>query len=567
VICTRHRDPDVELPVNMTVLTPQMMEESNIKNIADVAALIPGVEFDFFSRVGSGVYTNIIIRGVTDRHGSATGMFLDDVALPAARSNTFGRALPFYFDLDRIEVLRGPQGTLLGADTQGGAVKFYSTPPSLTTFSGQAHAELATTARGDPSYEAGAAAGGPLVPDVLGFRVSAWYRTDGGYVNLVSPFTCQTPNDHCAVLDPSSNNTPSDSRCETPGDHCTVLDANSNKITSESLHAALNFTPDGSLMIIPSMSYESAKARDSPAFFTYLSDPGNGVLNNGSLRPQPFSDSFYLGSVRISMDVGRTALESVSAYYHRAGDLVVDDTESVKWGLPGVGWGNPLGPAYPASYADAVTTYTQLRQTMYSQELRLSPSENDAPLTWLASLFYANTRDTEAYHVVAQSIPRFGGAPLDSYNSTTTVQNQLAALGQATWLISRVTTLSAGVGQARSTIQLLHPASAVPSRRGHASCTFSSPTPWMTTLCVGPGRLRRRCRRRARRTFESAVAYPWTRLELRGGGETGPVGRAGAPRRTASMPSGTTARSQPATACLPRAGRAVSNGFGRGRRN
>src|SRR5215469_3602312 len=110
-------------PVNVRLLDPQTLQDSGIKGLADVGALIPGVDFGFFSSVGSGIYTDLIIRGVTDRHGSTTALFFDDIPLPAARSNTFGRALTPYFDLAGIEILSGAQGPLLGADTQGGAVR------------------------------------------------------------------------------------------------------------------------------------------------------------------------------------------------------------------------------------------------------------------------------------------------------------------------------------------------------------------------------------------------------------------------------------------------------------
>src|SRR5215472_2953761 len=138
-------------PVNVRSLDATTLQDSGIKGLADVGALIPGVDFGFFSSVGSGVYTDIIIRGVTDRHGSTTALFFDDIPLPAARSNTFGRALTPYFDLKGIEILSGPQGPLLGANTQGGAVRFVPRPPDLESFGGLARAEWATTRRGDPS--------------------------------------------------------------------------------------------------------------------------------------------------------------------------------------------------------------------------------------------------------------------------------------------------------------------------------------------------------------------------------------------------------------------------------
>jgi outer membrane receptor for Fe3+-dicitrate len=410
-------------PVNVRLLDPQTLRDSGIKGLAEIGALIPGVDFGFFSSVGSGVYTDIIIRGVTDRHGSTTGLFFDDIPLPAARSNTFGRALTPYFDLAGIEILSGAQGPLLGADTQGGAVRFVTRQPDLETYSGFAHAEWAWTERGDPSYEVGAALGGPLVKDVLGFRLSAWYRSDGGYVDLVNPFACSTSGP------------------------CTIVDENSNALTSESFRAALTWQVSD-IKITPALDYTSSRSGDSPAFYTYLSNPGAGQLYNGSLIPQPFNDSFWLGSLKVTDDLAWAELESVTAYYHRKGDLIVDDTESMKWGplvppgTPPIGWGNPLGPAFPVSYSNLVATYTQLRQDMFSQELRLvSPIRKEA-LTWNAGISYVNTRDTEAYRVVGEFIPRFG-SPLDLAASTTTVPQRLAAFGQVSRTFGRTTVRAA----------------------------------------------------------------------------------------------------------------------------
>ena len=399
-------------PVAVRLLDPQTLEDLGIKGLPDVGALIPGVDFGFFSSVGAGVYTDIIIRGVTDRHGSSTGLFFDDIPLPAARSNTFGRALTPYFDLKGIEILSGPQGPLLGANTQGGAVRFVPRQPDLESFGGLARAEWAMTARGGPSYEAGLALGGPLVPGVLGYRLSAWYRSDGGYVSLVNPFQC----------------TPS---------ACTILNPNANSLTNENFRGALTYRV-AEVEITPALEYTTARSGDSPSFYTYLSNPGAGQLYNGSLIPQPFSDRFYLASVKVSANLRWAELESVSAYYDRQGDLTVDDTESQKWADPETGWGNPLGPAYPVSYDNLVTTYTRLRQNMFQQELRLVSPIREAGVTWNAGVAYVNTHDTEAYRVVGQYVPIVGG-PLDLPGSTTTVEDRFAFYGQLSETLRRIT--------------------------------------------------------------------------------------------------------------------------------
>jgi len=108
--------------------------------------------------------------------------------------------LPKTFDLDRVEVLRGPQGTLFGAGSEGGTVRYIMTQPSVTTESTYVRGESSYTEYGDPSYELGIAHGAPIVEDVLGYRASIWYRRDGGWINDVNDTTG-------AITQPNANYT------------------------------------------------------------------------------------------------------------------------------------------------------------------------------------------------------------------------------------------------------------------------------------------------------------------------------------------------------------------------
>lgn len=101
-------------------------------------------------------------------------------------------ALPQAFDLQRVEVLRGPQGTLFGAGSEGGTVRYITTPPSLTQTSVYSRDEVSDTQGGAPSYEAGVAAGTPIINGKLGVRATVWYRHDGGYIDLIDPVSLAT---------------------------------------------------------------------------------------------------------------------------------------------------------------------------------------------------------------------------------------------------------------------------------------------------------------------------------------------------------------------------------------
>ena len=420
VTATRREEWADKVPISMAVWTQEAMEASGVKSMTEIGALTPGVELDFDSITGSADYTNLVIRGVTARHGTTTGVYIDDSPVPAARGDTFARSFPWVFDLDRVEVLRGPQSTLLGQGTLGGAVRFIMSQPSLTSFSGRVRAELSITMRGDPSYEAGAAVGGPLITDVLGFRASAWYRSDGGFVDRIDPFT----------------NVP--------------VERNANRLLSKSARVALTWAPTGALRITPSLDYESFGIRDTPVFYVSLSSPAAGELRNGMLTQQPYNDSFYLAAVQLSEGFGGADLSAVSSYFHRTAAVTID-------------W----GPDYPASYADAATLPVDFRQRMFSQEIRLTSADPNAVLTWIAGGFYSAEHKSEASRIVAAM-----GA-VENANATVSDHAQLEGFGQIGLRMTKRLIANAGVRIGRTSYGAV--TEAPPVIRADAAETWVAP--------------------------------------------------------------------------------------------
>jgi outer membrane receptor protein involved in Fe transport len=279
--------------------------------------------------------------------------------------SNFGDAFPMTFDLDRIEVLRGPQGALLGEGTEGGAIRFTHNQPSLTTFTGQARAEVATTRYGAASHEAGLAGGGPLVEDKLGFRASVWERMDGGYIDRVNPFTG-------AVVDP-----------------------NSNTQRSKSIRAALTWAPTASVRITASEMYQSISLHDTPVFYEYLSKPPQGIFRSGRLVRQPADDTFYLSDLKVTANLPFGTLSSDTSYFHRTATAVADITTIYCW--VGGYCHNPLGREYPSSYTNALSSVVDLNGRTFIQELRLISPSPGGRFTWLVGAQYSNTSqgDTE----------------------------------------------------------------------------------------------------------------------------------------------------------------------------
>jgi hypothetical protein len=386
---TRGQEPLSRVPVDMAVWTEEAMEVSHIKGMAQLGALTPGVGFAF-SGVGGDFYTHLDIRGVTNRSGATVGLYVDDSPIPPSRAATYLFSFPLTFDLDRVEILRGPQTVLLGDHCQAGAIRFLANQPSLTASTGSFRAEWGTTEHGSQSYEAGGAVGGPLVTDVLGFRVSGWFREDGGYVDRVDPVTGA------------------------------ILDANSNRYLNKVVRGAVTFAPNADVQVTPSLLYQSTRVRDTSSFDATVSDPGQGIFRNPSPVQQPFEDSYYLASLKLTARLPAADFSAVASYFDQTGSAslsaLLEPDASDRFGL---------------------------KQRSYSAEVQLSSSaEPDATLSWISGV---SASGQHAHNPVW---------PAGVYSDdVSTEQSQVATFGQIALKMTKRLTVSAGVRIGRSRFQ------------------------------------------------------------------------------------------------------------------
>ena len=396
-------------PISVQVLSPADIDVLGIKGISDIAAQIPGIEYDFSSQWGPGILTNVAIRGINSNVGtSTTGIYIDDVPIQARNAN-FGNPYPVTFDLARIEILRGPQGTLFGAGAEGGAIRFISQNPSLTSVTAVYRGELSQTDHGGVSFESGAAVGGPLLDGRLGGRVTAWYRAEGGYIDHVDPLTGAT------------------------------VEHNANRTASKALRLALAFAPAEALLITPSFAYQATQIYDTPVFYTDLSNPAAGLLQNGKLLRQPAKDGFSVGSLKLEQGLGSYRLSSVSSYFDRTGTSTLDTTNEAGVYYYG-GFGNPLGPAFPTSYLQAVPTSLELHQSVLAEEVRLASTE-DARVRWVGGLFYSSARQRDVRDTYAQTAPANPGLYLNDY----TIDTLLSGFGNIDIVLPRRWRLNVGI--------------------------------------------------------------------------------------------------------------------------
>lgn len=402
VVTAQRRQENIQqVPISINALTQAQMAEAGIKNISDLAAATPGLQFS--TPVAPSTITTVNIRGINANTGPATvGIYLDDSPLGTRLSplGDIGGPLPLISDLDRVEVERGPQGTLFGAGAEGGAVRFIANEPSLTEYSGDAEGQWSDTEYGAPSYEYSGAAGGPIEEDTLGFRASAWYRRDGGYVNLVDPLP-------------------------TPGPDNAVTASDINRDYEEAFRAAFEYKVDG-IKITPAAYYQSVDKDDSGRFYPAYSDVSAGEYNDAAFLPEHQIDRWLLPTLKIEAGLPFADMTFVSSYLHR--DITVtndfgDCFVCFNNGTPGSpynngsSYGNPLpappsGSDVPTSVDDAAPSVEGQRNQAYTQELRFASNHPDAFITWVGGVFYdvrkqEDYQDTSQLAVAAAGIPVF----------------------------------------------------------------------------------------------------------------------------------------------------------------
>lgn len=266
-------EPISRVPMSITAQTQKDLDQLDIKTGQDLSRVVPALNIGPTGPAG----TNISIRGITSSNGAATtGIYLDDSALQTRTLVGIvtggGVFLPQLFDLERVEVLKGPQGTLYGGSSEGGTVRFITPEPSLTQYSGYAKAEANTINYGGPGGEFGAAFGGPIVNDTIGFRASAWGRKIGGWI------------DHVDWRDASS-----------------TVASDTNSEVQQAYRVALKIAPTDSLTITPAFYYGSDRKKDSDSFYLPIpsfTTPAFGTLvstgrpiANGGLLPAGYTPS------------------------------------------------------------------------------------------------------------------------------------------------------------------------------------------------------------------------------------------------------------------------------------
>ncbi|HVP33782.1 MAG TPA: TonB-dependent receptor [Steroidobacteraceae bacterium] len=410
VTATRREESLSKVPISVTALSQSDMDARGIKDMQDIVRFVPGVSIDT-----SG--TNAIsIRGISSSAGAGTtGIYIDDTPIQM-RSLGFNPddTLPKTFDLERVEVLRGPQGTLFGSGSEGGTVRYIMTQPSLTSTSSYLRSEVAGTWYGEPSYELGAAHGEPVVDGVFGWRASAWYRYDGGWVDRVDPTTGEK------------------------------LTRNIDRASTLVLRLAAVWQPASGFTVTPSIIYQNHDKNDAGTYWPAYSDPSAGKFITATPERIPNPDEYFLPALKLQWDLAKSQIISNTSFYHRDEKTGYQGTVYDMAYYQSLGWpNNPntlglgCGPADQPAAGPAVTGppcpwYPLLdanglhlpagfgnyqtpnvitnKQQSWVQEFRWQSSDPNERLHWTVGLFGQVAKESSIEELIDTQIDPFFNA-------------------------------------------------------------------------------------------------------------------------------------------------------------
>ncbi|HWK42764.1 MAG TPA: TonB-dependent receptor [Croceibacterium sp.] len=440
VTATRQSESIGRVPISISAYNQEALDSLAVRKVDDIARISPGITFARSSG-GNGNQTNIAIRGISSTIGAATtGVYINDTPVQVRMIGvTAASGYPLIFDLERVEVLRGPQGTLFGASAQGGAVRFITPRPDLDDMSVYGRAELSSIEGGSANYEAGVAVGVPLVTDTLGMRASAWYRHDGGWVDRVGPLV------------------------ET-GYDATKIDKNINQQDSMAFKLDLLWQPDPAISILPSIYYQKSDADDINQIYEITSDPDKRDYNTPNQLELPSKDWFLLSSLGLEADLGGVDLVSNTSYFEHKLDQLFDYTyQSAELNSTLVPYITIDGQNEYAVHQDT--------QKAFTQEFRLQ-SQAGGRLNWVLGGFYMHSKQRSYQDIVSPYTDRLirqatGGALglVDIFGSemlpgdvfyrgiTDSVDEQLAGFGQVDFNLTDELKLTAGVRVSRTTFK------------------------------------------------------------------------------------------------------------------
>jgi len=417
IVTAEKRETTVQnTPISLTAVSGQDIQARGLTDLGDLVQSVPGVSL----RTSGPGMTEFEMRGISSTGGNSptVGFYYDDTSLTAPSASNEGKIVisPALYDLNRVEVLRGPQGTLYGSGSMGGTIKVVPNAPNPDAFDASAEVVFGDTDHGGFDHAENAMVNLPFGAGLAALRIVGSYSRDAGWIDRV----VIAPGDF-----PAANGTTRGNVLAAPV-AADYHDVNDVERTTVRVSAVLK--PVDGLSITPSFFYQKMQAGGLP----YIdSNPGTDAHYQPFDVSEAYSDEFKLSSVNITYKTPILELTSITSYWSRNEPLTQDTSESWTTGLGLTGYTAAQGGLGAASAIE----YNPSHQT--TEELRIS-SVGDSRLKWLAGYYYEDFHS--AWDIVFPSqnganVPGVGSNNLFSYFSPMPIYQQ-SVFGEVTFNIT-----------------------------------------------------------------------------------------------------------------------------------
>lgn len=419
IVTARKREERLkDVPISISVLGGEQLTAIGAENFDDYANRVPGLAFSTRGPTSSRTEgVTLSIRGVSGGLSDPpVSFYIDDTPVGSVNLKLF--------DIERIEVLKGPQGTLYGARAMGGLIKVQTRKANLNDFEVTGGVELSDTKGGGFNYRGDAAINLPIVSDQLALRVTGYGVFRNGVIDRL----------------PRAQNVPAAYPTTIPAGGLVM---NEDDETTYGGRASLVYSPDGNLRITAGYIYEKAKLDARSDWDVPLSDALSRPLTSGGFAAEPSEAEFRNASLTVSYDFGDFAnlTSNTSGTWYKVVNIE-DLTYFLKSTLMSFGadWNTP-----------SLNIYKNDRD-VFTQELRLSSIGSQA-IDWQAGLFYQHTRQVGTFYWnspgVADAINDALGFPfatsdiLVDQNGVSTTR-ELGAFAEIDWNVTSELTFTAG---------------------------------------------------------------------------------------------------------------------------
>jgi len=423
-----------DTPISISAVSGTELLARGVASFASLAQGTPGVSL----KSEGPSQTEIEMRGMTSSGGnSATvGFYVDDIPLvgPASAQNGHVVIDPDLYDLNRIEILRGPQGTLFGSGSMGGTVRLISNQPNLAQFQSTVQSVLSGTEGGGFNHKDNLMVNLPLIDDTLALRLVGTENYTSGWIDRIvsEPFPTAGGN---PVGSERGDVQSAPIQNQYPG---------SNAYQTYTARATLLWKPTQNLSVTPAFFHTTSMQNGISA---YDSDPGTLAHYQPFDIAEPLTDSLTAYSLNANYAFRAFDLTSSTAWWTRNSTQVEEASEAFNnpleaiafnynYGLPNPGYYGPKGTGPEHGIEDDPSH-------QFSEELRMA-STGDARASWVAGLYYSDfyslwtfngtTPNYSAYMDLGTLAPAATPHWFDAYSPTRL--KQYAGFGDVTYALT-----------------------------------------------------------------------------------------------------------------------------------